>query len=104
MSESIIINELRIMAHTIVPSEGTVILFGSRARGTASDESDWDILIILDKNQITKEDYDSICYPFDKFGWEMNTVINPIVYTRNKWNASKHTLFYKNVMKEGIIL
>lgn len=31
-----------------MPAGGKAILFGSQARGTARDDSDWDILIILD--------------------------------------------------------
>ena len=30
-------------------ASGKAILFGSQARGTAREDSDWDILIILDK-------------------------------------------------------
>mgnify|MGYP002673241882 CR=1 FL=1 len=32
-----------------LPASGKAILFGSQARGTAREDSDWDILIILDK-------------------------------------------------------
>ena len=30
-----------------MPPYGKAILFGSQARGTARDDSDWDILVIL---------------------------------------------------------
>ncbi|MBO7489162.1 MAG: nucleotidyltransferase domain-containing protein [Bacteroidales bacterium] len=104
MSKQEILTKIKKTAHTIIPEGGIVILFGSQARGTANEDSDWDILILLDKKHITKDDYDQIGYPFDKLGWEMNTVINPIMYTKQKWDASSFTPFYKNVMKEGIIL
>lgn len=104
MSKQDILEKIKTTAHSIVPKGGIVILFGSQARGTANNDSDWDILILLDKDHITKEDYEKIGYPFDRIGWEMDTVINPIMYTKNKWEKSSFTPFYKNVMKEGIVL
>ena len=104
MSSSEILDELKKTAHNVLPDNGMAILFGSQARNTANRDSDWDILILLDKEHITKEDYDTIGYPFDKKGWELNVTFNPIIYTKKKWEASNFTPFYKNVMKEGIIL
>lgn len=45
-----------------LPSGGKAILFGSQARGTAREDSDWDILIILDKKKLMADDYDNITY------------------------------------------
>lgn len=38
-------------------------MFGSQARGDVYDESDWDILILLDKEKITSADFDTYAYP-----------------------------------------
>lgn len=104
MSDNQILEQLRDLAHTVVPKDGLTILFGSRARGTSRSDSDWDILIILDKNKITPEDYNNVAFPFDQIGWNMNVDINPIIYTKKNWELSSHTPFYKNVTKEGIVL
>ena len=40
-----------------------VILFGSRARNDARSDSDWDILILVDKNKLDPDDFDRISYP-----------------------------------------
>ena len=80
------------------------ILFGSRARGDARRDSDWDILILLDKERITSVDKDAISYPIFEFGWEIDEMIHPIMYTTKEWEAKSFTPFYKNVMKEGIAL
>ncbi|MBR1499830.1 MAG: nucleotidyltransferase domain-containing protein [Bacteroidaceae bacterium] len=80
------------------------ILFGSRARGDAHRDSDWDILILLDKEQITSTDKEDISFPIFELGWEINEMIHPIMYTVQEWETKNHTPFYKNVMKEGVTL
>lgn len=86
------------------PSVARAILFGSRARGDARTESDWDILILLDKERVTPEDIDTISYPIRELGWEIDEMLNPIMYTTKEWEAKSFTPFYKNVMKEGVPL
>ncbi len=34
-----------------------IYLYGSRVKGTAKSDSDWDLLILLDKDKITSELY-----------------------------------------------
>ena len=80
------------------------ILFGSRARGDAHGDSDWDILILLDKEHITIADKDDISFPIFEFGWEIDEMIHPIMYTTKEWESKSYTPFYKNVMKEGVAL
>ena len=78
------------------------MLFGSQARGTARADSDWDILIILDKDTLLPSDYDNVTYPLTMLGWELGEEINPIMYSAKEWQKYKITPFYKNVEKEGI--
>ena len=54
-----------------MPAGRKAILFGSQARGTARDDSDWDILIILDKEELLPSDYDNVTYPITIVGWEL---------------------------------
>lgn len=87
-----------------LPANGKAILFGSQARGTAREDSDWDILIILDKEELLPADYDSITYPLTMLGWELGKEINPVMYSAKEWQKYKNTAFCKNVEKEGIRL
>ena len=54
-----------------------VILFGSRARNDARSDSDWDILILVDKNKLDPDDFDRISYPLYELGWKINEMISP---------------------------
>ena len=85
-------------------SKARTILFGSRARGDAHKGSDWDILILLDKEQVTLADKEHISYPIFELGWELDEMIHPIMYTAKEWETKHYTPFYKNVMKEGVNL
>ncbi len=81
-----------------------VYLYGSRARGEASVDSDWDVLIILDKPQIDQSDYDNVTYPITSLGWELGEMIIPVLYTKNEWESNSFTPFYKNVEQEKILI
>lgn len=91
-------------ARQVLPIGGEAWLFGSRARGTARSDSDWDILILLDKAHITIDDHDNVAYPFRRMGWDIDEMINPIVYTKKDWEQMWFSPFYKNVMQERVKL
>ena len=86
------------------PKGSVVLLFGSRARGQARKSSDWDILIILPKDQLRQEDYDQVSYPLVELGWKIGEQINPSVYTEQEWKANSITPFYDNVQRDAINL
>ena len=98
------IAKLREMASQTIPKGGYAILYGSRARGDARPESDWDILILLDKNYLERHDYDAVSYPFVLLGCDLNEEINPIMYTKKEWASYSQTPFYENVTRDGIHL
>lgn len=93
---------LKEVAQMVIPPGGSAWLYGSRARGDARDDSDWDILILLNKNRIEKEDYDNVGYPFTEFGWTTGEMIIPVLYTVKEWEQNSFTPFYKNVEHDKI--
>lgn len=101
--ESIANGVRRILAR-VAPIQSKAILFGSRARGDARVDSDWDVLILLDKDRITPADMDYVSYPIRELGWEIDAMVNPVMYTMKDWESKSFTPFYKNVMKEGVVL
>lgn len=94
---------IKVILHSVAP-DGKVILFGSRARGDAREDSDWDLLILLDKPQIEPSDFDKISYPLYELGWQEGEQFSPKLYTVKDWLKRSFTPFYKNIEKEGIVL
>lgn len=99
-----ILTDIRQLASKVIPAGSSAWLYGSRARGSAHSHSDWDILLILDKDTLTQSDYDSISYPFVLLGCELGEEINPIMYTEKEWQLYKATPFYENVKRDAINL
>lgn len=99
-----ILNQIKAVARETTPKGSLVILFGSRARGEAKRDSDWDILIVLPKDRLEQKDYDNISYALVELGWQLNEQINPVMYAQKEWAANSITPFYDNVLREGINL
>lgn len=99
-----IFKRIREVAHQSIPKGGRAYLYGSRARGDAHQGSDWDILILLDKENLESSDYDTVSFPFVNLGWDINEEINPIMYTNKEWDYYHFTPFHKNVEHDGINL
>lgn len=99
-----IIKAIRNVAKKSMPQGGRMLLFGSQARGDADNSSDWDILILLDKERIKNADFDAVAYPIVELGWRLGIEINPLLYTYKDWEKRSFTPFYKNVQKDKIEL
>ena len=80
-----ILPALKQLALNVIPAGGRALLYGSQARGTANPQSDWDVLLILNKETLTQSDYDTVSYPFVLLGCELGEEINPIMYTKKEW-------------------
>lgn len=98
------LHSLQQTAHGMASDKVQVQLFGSRARGDARPDSDWDVLVLIEKDKVEEEDQDRYTYPFWELGWKINAMIHPIIYTRKDWEKRKGTPFYDNVMTEGVAL
>lgn len=104
MKQETIIAAMKKVLSLHLPKDGEAFLYGSRARGDARPDSDWDILILLNKANLEMSDYSDISYPLTELGCDIGETINPILYTKAEWDRYSFTPFYKNVRQEGIRL
>ena len=88
----------------VVDSKAHVIIFGSRARGDAERESDWDILILTDYTVSTDIEKKFRNKLFD-LEIESGEVFSTFIYQKKDWNKRhKVTPLYRNIKKEGVRL
>jgi predicted nucleotidyltransferase len=99
-----VLSAIKEIAITDIPKNANVILFGSQARGDENADSDWDLLILIDKEHLSVEDHDRYSYPFWELGWKIDAMIHPAVYTRRDWQTKSSPIFRENVEREGIVL
>ena len=82
-----------------------LILYGSYARGDYRDDSDLDLLVLVDKDEITRLDQKRIKYPLYDIEFDTGTIISPLIFSKKDWEMNHRiTPFYENVSKEGKIL
>lgn len=96
------LSDITEISKRIMPKGSHVWLYGSRARGDAHADSDWDILVLIDKDKIENSDHDKYSYPLVELGWERGATVSPILYSTKEWNGYSFTPFYKNVEHDKI--
>ena len=82
-----------------------VILYGSHASGNAREGSDWDILILLDMEEVNlKVEQDYRHYLLD-LELEIGEPISVTVYSKKSWET-RHSVtpLYRSINREGITL
>ena len=104
VTKEAILMSIRTLGKKILPKDAQLILFGSQARNDAHEESDWDLLILLNDNNLQKESFGIYAYPFVVLGWEYGAYFSPKIYSYSEWTSRKGTPFYDNVNKEGVVL
>ena len=80
-----------------------VRLFGSYARGDYNEESDIDIMVILDVSvaEVRKSRHE-ICRIAAALELKYNATITPVLYGKDEYNTRKTFGFCKNVEAEGV--
>lgn len=82
-----------------------VFLFGSRARGDNQNDSDWDLLILVDHSEITNDIEDKFRDRLYDIELESGQIISTFIYPKKVWQTSlKYSPLYKNITREGIQL
>ena len=88
--------------HEVEP-EADIVLYGSRARGDAHAESDWDFLILLD-GVVDDARTDAIRHRLYDIEWDCGEVLCSMVRSRQEWGSSLYqvTPFAKILREQGI--
>lgn len=77
-------------------------VFGSRARGDSTEESDIDVLVVVDALNHSIEKYISDCAW--ESGFSENVIVAPITISLDTLKNSpiRESVFIKNVYREGV--
>ena len=87
----------RAVADALGDSIHEIILYGSTARGEATERSDVDVLVVLNERTQTEEVFQ---LAFD-IGTEHGVAIVPHLQTRDHFESRQDRPFLKNVLNEG---
>lgn len=104
MNAQEVIGKIQEVASATLPKDAKLLLYGSRARGDAKENSDWDLLILLNKDDLENTDYDKFVFPFTYLGWTIGEMIIPVVYSMKDWTENYYFPFCQNVERDKIVL
>jgi predicted nucleotidyltransferase len=83
--------------------DSEIYLYGSRARGTATKRSDWDLLILLNTKKISFEIETRLMDDFYELELETGEIFSPLVYSKTDWTKNHSlTSLFQNIQKEGL--
>jgi Predicted nucleotidyltransferases len=97
-----IIDEILRMANSKYP-DSEIYLYGSQARGDSKKYSDWDLLILLNQQNISFALETKVMDDFYDVELETGAIISPLIYSKFDWdNRHSMTPLYENIKNEGI--
>ena len=104
MDKRDIIVRIADLGRKILPANGQLWLYGSQARGDSHAASDWDLLVLIDKQKQDFEDFDNYSYPFIELGASLGVPISAHLYTNAEWRRMSFTPFFHNVEHDRKVL
>jgi uncharacterized protein len=104
ITNNILLNRIKETVLAIEPT-AEIILYGSYARGDNREDSDIDVLVLVNNDMLSYQDKKKISYPLYELETEIGIIISPVIYDKQLWK-NKHyiTPFYKSIQSDGILL
>ena len=96
--------KLKEIVRRTIPT-ATVLLYGSVARGSQDEESDYDVLILTDLPLSTKEE-DAVTDDVYDLELEQGIVISTLFYAKDFWAAPLAQVmpFHQRVQEDGVVI
>ncbi len=84
-----LLEQVKTAVHTLANAE--IILYGSRARGTARTDSDWDFLILLPSplDKVLETQIKDRLYDVEL---ETNSVLSSIIRSKQEWRSARYAV------------
>jgi len=86
-----------------IDPKAQVILFGSRARGDAHEESDWDFLV-LTSQEVTRPLKRKIRGALWEIEMSEEVIISSLIVSSTTWKDTAEWPIHQNIDREGILL
>lgn len=100
MEQARIIESIKQVAHDVLPQGSALYLYGSRARGDNQEDSDWDLLLLLNKPKRDNSDFENYAYPIMEKGFDLLQYFSVHTYTKEEWYKTPHSMFFFNVEQD----
>lgn len=99
-----ILAQIKKIVNSIDPT-AEVYLYGSRTKKNFNNDSDWDVLILVDDHKLSAETDKEISYSLYELEFETGQLISPVIYSKSDWHKKfSVTSFFNNVMKQAVPL
>jgi predicted nucleotidyltransferase len=82
-----------------------VVLYGSAARGERGPESDYDVLVLVDRRLSSREE-DPVRAAIYRVGLEHDALVSVMFYAESEWDSTlvSASPYRRNVEREGVAL
>lgn len=102
--KSELLQRVKTAVQSLAPT-AEIILYGSRARGTARADSDWDFLILLPapRNNVVETQIKDRLYDIEL---ETDTILSSVIRSQQEWRSPRYAVLplRQQIEKDGVLL